>query len=357
MQRGWTARASEDQFDFTIDDASVARNARLLFVEYLRAWSGPSSDIYAAEVIFGELTSNVVQHAPGPLTARVYWLNGSAVLEVWDNGPGYAPHVSFPDSDSESHRGLILVAALGGHLQVDRREGRTVTSVVLPVVSAHLPAQPVSMNAFRSAAPPGSGVTSPDEIVDALLAVASTYDQELAIHMNSVADLAVRTAVGMGMDQSAVTRCRLASRVHDIGLITVDKHIVDWPCELDEWERELIKLHSQRGEAIVKGIPALSHLARVIRTHHEHVDGTGYPDGLVGEDIPIESRLISVVDAFHAMTIPRTYRAIMSAAAAYRELERHSGSQFDPEVVSAFGSILGYGSGRIWDIAADSSFD
>jgi two-component system cell cycle response regulator len=97
--------------------------------------------------------------------------------------------------------------------------------------------------------------------------------------------------------------------------------------------------HTLIGERIVLSAPALAHTAPLVRSSHERVDGAGYPDGLRGEQIPIGSRIIAVCDAYDAMTSPRSYREPISTEAAVQELERCAGTQFDPEVVHAFGKI------------------
>lgn len=349
MDKTWIAEASDQQFKFSIADAGFARHVRALFTEYLAARADPDSDLYAAEVIFGELTANVVRHAPGPVSIRVCWEDRAAVLEVEDSGPGYEPCTSFPGHESDSHRGLPIVAALGKKLRVDRCNGYTVTSVVLPVVLAASLGQ---INSIRTLGEPDTRARAafapPDEIIDALLAVASAHDPQLAIHMNSVAHLATRASQAIGLDEDAEIRCRLASRVHDIGLMTVSKNIIEWPADLDDSELELIRLHSERGEAILRAVPRLSHLAHIIRAHHEHVDGSGYPDGLIGEEIPLESRVLTIVDAFHTMTVPRLYRPILSASAACEELVRSGGSHFDADIVAAFVSTFGLERSRTW---------
>jgi anti-sigma regulatory factor (Ser/Thr protein kinase) len=120
-------------FLYSVDDAARGSDARFLFSEYLAVCCDSDSDYCSAELIFGELTGNVVQHAPGPLIVSVAWKGGHAVLEVWDRGPGYDLQTAFPSDDVESHRGLAIVAALGQGLRVNRCGEYTVTSVILPV--------------------------------------------------------------------------------------------------------------------------------------------------------------------------------------------------------------------------------
>jgi HD-GYP domain-containing protein (c-di-GMP phosphodiesterase class II) len=98
--------------------------------------------------------------------------------------------------------------------------------------------------------------------------------------------------------------------------------------------------HSELGEAIVRTHEAMSEIATIVRHHHERYDGTGYPDGLAGEDIPIGARIIAVADAFSAMTNDRVYRWALTIEEAWAELHRHRGTQFDPQVVDLFEQVV-----------------
>ena len=121
-------------FQFSFSDASLAVQARKLFMLYLQGQTQPSSELFAAELVLGELVGNVVKHAPGPLDVRVRWLADGARLEVSDRGPGFELQPTLPaDAFAESHRGLFLVAAYADELRVERRRETTVTSVTLRV--------------------------------------------------------------------------------------------------------------------------------------------------------------------------------------------------------------------------------
>lgn len=130
----WSLRADHRGFSFRIVDAALAHNARRIFGAYLAAQVEPGSDLYAAELIFGELLGNVARHAPGPVDVRLRWNGPRAILEVIDHGPGYQiEEVRLPENLSETRRGLFLIATFGNDLQVRREAGNTTTSVVLPV--------------------------------------------------------------------------------------------------------------------------------------------------------------------------------------------------------------------------------
>jgi HD-GYP domain-containing protein (c-di-GMP phosphodiesterase class II) len=129
--------------------------------------------------------------------------------------------------------------------------------------------------------------------------------------------------------------------LHDIGKIAVPAEILNKAGPLDEDEWAVMKLHTVEGQTMLDRVGGvLAEVGRVVRSSHEHYDGTGYPDGLAGEAIPIESRIVSCCDAFSAMTTNRTYRRAMSLEAAREELVRNSGTQFDPNVVTALIQVL-----------------
>ena len=131
---GWTLRADSSGFSFRIADASLANNARGIFQRYLAAQVDPSSDLYGAELIFGELLGNVARHAPGSIDVRLRWNGLLAILEVADEGPGYSvADVHLPGGLDESCRGLFLISAFGTGLAVRCEDGWTTTTVTLPV--------------------------------------------------------------------------------------------------------------------------------------------------------------------------------------------------------------------------------
>ena len=161
-------------------------------------------------------------------------------------------------------------------------------------------------------------------------------------HLARVADMAERVARRLGMSPDHARKVREASILHDIGKIAVDEAILDKPGPLTAQEYEHVKTHAEYGAKILEPVAEFKELARWIRWHHERLDGKGYPDGLEGSDIPVESRIIAVVDAFDAMTSgldggeARPYRKPIPVREALAELRRCSGTQFDPRVVDAF---------------------
>ena len=132
-----------------------------------------------------------------------------------------------------------------------------------------------------------------------------------------------------------------AALVHDIGKLAVDDLVLGKPGALTAVERQLVQGHPSVGGRILSRFPAFAAIARIVQHHHEHFDGSGYPDGQRGTDIPLGSRIILVADAFDAMTTRRAYRDVISLQEAVRELESCAGRQFDPTVVEAFVQIIG----------------
>src|SRR4029077_7758709 len=128
--------------------------------------------------------------------------------------------------------------------------------------------------------------------------------------------------------------------LHDIGKLSVPERVLLKPMMLDEEEWEIMRGHPELGEQIVERILALHPAGTAIRHHHEHFDGSGYPDGLARFAIPIEARIVAVADTFSAMTQPRPYASARSTEAALAELRRCAGTQFDPAIVTALEVVL-----------------
>ena len=139
-----------------------------------------------------------------------------------------------------------------------------------------------------------------------------------------------------GEQEELVYLCLL----HDIGKIGIPDHILNKPGKLTPEEFEIMKRHAEIGEKIISPLEALKKLKPLIRHHQEFYNGTGYPDGLHGEAIPLACRILAVVDTFDAMTTDRPYRKALPVEAAIAELHRCSGSQFDPKIVDVFIRIL-----------------
>ncbi len=159
-------------------------------------------------------------------------------------------------------------------------------------------------------------------------------------HARTVGELAGRIAQEYGLSDQEVRHTRLAGVLHDLGKVAVDQLILERPRGLTIAEWREVRSHPVRGAEILGAIEPLGDVAQYVRHHHERLDGTGYPDGLQGEEIPLTSRIIAVADAYDAMVRPRPYRATDGLAYASREFTRHAGTQWDPDVVqSLFGCV------------------
>jgi diguanylate cyclase (GGDEF)-like protein/putative nucleotidyltransferase with HDIG domain len=181
------------------------------------------------------------------------------------------------------------------------------------------------------------------EVIAALGSALQERDRYTGEHSESVVDMAARVAQAMGLDPEEVSRVRTAALLHDIGKVGIPDEILHKSGPLDEHEWELMRQHPVIGERILRAIPGLGGVARIVRHEHERWDGAGYPDGLVGDQTPVGSRIILACDAYHAMTSDRPYRKATSHAEAMEELTRSAGTQLDPEVVQA---LVGYLYGR-----------
>jgi putative nucleotidyltransferase with HDIG domain len=175
-------------------------------------------------------------------------------------------------------------------------------------------------------------------------------DEYTAGHSRRVGEYASELARVLGLGRGAVAFIRQVALVHDLGKIGIPERVLAKPGALTDDERDLVHLHTVLGANILARTPGMEKMAAVVLHHHERWDGAGYPDGVTGTDIPLESRIIFVADAFDAMTSHRPYGRIMTTQEALAELRRCAGKQFDPMVVEAIHEL--YRLGIIDDIAA-----
>ena len=158
-------------------------------------------------------------------------------------------------------------------------------------------------------------------------------------HSERVGDLAARISRRLGLDEPQIELTRLAASLHDLGKLAIPEEILRKPGALNESERLVLQRHPQIGHRMLESL-GVEPIADWVLHHHERWDGDGYPHRLRGDEIPLGARIIFVADAFDAMTSNRLYRSPMSRAEALREVERCSGTQFDPDVVHAFLAIV-----------------
>jgi putative nucleotidyltransferase with HDIG domain len=195
----------------------------------------------------------------------------------------------------------------------------------------------------------------------ALVATLDARDRYTAGHSAAVAIYSRDIAHRMALTDADQQRVHLCGLVHDIGKIGLPPGLLEKPGPLTLEERRTMQEHSAIGERILANVDDYTEIARVVRHHHERVDGNGYPDQLADEDIPLLSKIIAVADAYNAMTSDRPYRDAMPSRVARLRLAQAVGSQFDTSVVAAFEAILAganesyrMGSGPVFSFAAKS---
>jgi HD-GYP domain-containing protein (c-di-GMP phosphodiesterase class II) len=176
--------------------------------------------------------------------------------------------------------------------------------------------------------------------VETLANALEANDEYTSFHARSIRDLATSVALELGLDAAALKRVELGALFHDIGKIGVPSDILTKPGPLTAEERATMERHPELGERILAPIEQLRDVRTIVRSCHERWDGAGYPDGLAGEAIPLESRIIFACDAFHAMTTDRPYRQALPVGEARRRLEAAAGTQFDPAVVEVCLRVL-----------------
>ena len=179
-------------------------------------------------------------------------------------------------------------------------------------------------------------------IVESIKTTLTVRSQETEDHAERITKLAVKMGTELALSQVDLNDLELFAALHDIGKVGVSDKILNKPGKLTEEEWIVMKKHPEIGYRIARASHKLSRIADYILSHHERWDGMGYPRGLKGEDIPLLSRILSVADAYDAMTEDRIYRKALSKEEAIEEIRRNSGSQFDPIIANIFiESVLG----------------
>jgi len=171
---------------------------------------------------------------------------------------------------------------------------------------------------------------------DILLQVLHEREPDLGNHLKGVAKLAMGVGTRLSLIPEELDEVVRAAELHDVGKMAIPDEILHKPGPLSDQEWGFVRQHTIIGERILNAAPALLPVAKLVRSSHEHWDGSGYPDGFGGEGIPLGARIVAVCDAFDAMITSRPYRAAMTVEQALAELRACSGTQFDPSVVDAF---------------------
>ncbi|HSF80667.1 MAG TPA: diguanylate cyclase, partial [Anaerolineales bacterium] len=196
-----------------------------------------------------------------------------------------------------------------------------------------------------------------DALLETLSVVIDLRDPFVLGHSRQVTNYSVLVARRLGLAAEQIERIRKASLLHDIGKLGISDSILLKPGTLTKDEYDTVKQHSVLGANILESSHTLRNLIPIVRYHHERYDGKGYPDGLAGNDIPIEARIVALADAVEAMASDRPYRQGLSRDDILREIKKNSGTQFDPDVVNAFVEIVeGQGEPMIINLASRSIF-
>ena len=180
--------------------------------------------------------------------------------------------------------------------------------------------------------------------LNAVIALAKTIDAKdsyTANHSQQLETMAIAIAVEMGLDRQTIEDLKFGAQLHDIGKIGIPDSILKKPGPLTPEEWKIMRKHPEIGEKILSPLPKLRGAAAIVRHHHERFDGSGYPDGLKGEEIPIGARILAVVDAYSAIIDRRVYKEPRPHSEAIEELKKNAGTQFDPQVVEIFLRLFG----------------
>ena len=236
-----------------------------------------------------------------------------------------------------------IIAACAAALREDG-EGFTITSskgrALIPA-EVRSPADALRLADGRLYADKGRSPRSFElQARDLLLGVLREREPGLGAHMEGVGEFAAELARRQGLDAEQIDVIGRAAELHDVGKMAIPDEILtkSGPLSVEEWD--LMRTHTLIGERMLSVAPALAPVARLVRASHERWDGSGYPDGLRGAEIPVGARIIAICDAYEAMVEKRPYRESVAPAEALAELRAYGGSQFDPELVDMFAQVL-----------------
>ena len=299
-------------------------------------------------------------HAVGP--ALVIVVAGAQVFS-WDSWPVYLLALL-------SQFGFDFAATAARARLIDRTPPAAVLRMIAPVYGLDAALAPIGLLAAVAALQVGAGLSLAVVPLALVLAVLSRERQTRIVqalalseayqgtamllgdvveaddaytgsHSRGVVELSLAVSDRLGLSYEQRRNVEFAALLHDVGKISVPNEIINKPGPLDDAEWEVMRRHTIEGERMLKRIGGvLAEVGTIVRASHEDFDGSGYPDGLAGEEIPVEARIVTACDAFSAMTTTRSYRKAMGTEAAIEELRRCAGSQFDPEVAAALVELV-----------------
>jgi HD-GYP domain-containing protein (c-di-GMP phosphodiesterase class II) len=180
------------------------------------------------------------------------------------------------------------------------------------------------------------------EVVSILARELRLHHAPTADHSHRLATLCRRVADRMHLDAMDATEAELVAVLHDVGKLTIPPSLLDWPGSLDAAQRARMRRHTIEGEQLLARTAGLEHLGSAVRATHEAWDGSGYPDGLAGEEIPLSARIVACADSYDAMVSDRAYRRALPPREAGRRIREAAGAQFDPAVARSLLAALGH---------------
>ncbi len=226
----------------------------------------------------------------------------------------------------------LLDAAISDYLRSVAPHGRSLVTRRLDHLRSVVDSQLREIEARRA--------SSESNYIDGMISALAILHPQLAAHSTAVGSLAMRIALAMGCNSDIARDCANVGRLHDLGKIRLPKNILDGTV-LPPQKHGIVENHVRDSQEIVARDALLARFASAVRSHHERVDGSGYPDRLVGHEIPFEARVVAVADVFHAMTSPRAYAPTYEAAEVLAYIEEQRGKLFDADVVDALRATLG----------------
>ncbi len=257
------------------------------------------------------------------------------VLDIWADG------IAQPDDAFEHGRIVLIACAIvsAGYVADCGHSDEVISYLALR--SGELEKRFKADQALQAGkfADPAE-LVSRDEVVASLLSAIEARDAATCEHSRAVGMWCGRIAKTLGMNANVQAFAALGGTLHDVGKIATPTDILLKPGPLDDSEWESMRSHARIGAKMLERIPSLKDLAPIVRSHHERVDGRGYPDGLVGDQIPMVARIVSVADSFHAMISKRPYRDALPVPMALEELRAGAGTQWDSIVTEAMLDIV-----------------
>jgi HD-GYP domain-containing protein (c-di-GMP phosphodiesterase class II) len=244
--------------------------------------------------------------------------------------------VLLPASEPELHRAGEALCGSGEGFSVTSAYGAAVIPDEASTVSAALSVADHRLYAHKELLADTRRGTAHEPLLRTL----AEREPELRAHVADVSSLAVRVGERLGLALDELEELRLAAELHDVGKLAIPDVVLQKAGSLDPTEWGFIHSHTLIGQRILSASPGLRPVGVVVRSTHENWDGTGYPDGLAGDAIPLAARIIAVCDAYSAITSDRAYRAARTPREALAELRRCAGMQFDAEVVELVFTVL-----------------